>query len=335
MKHNLVLFIMFVIVIVRLLCTDVGERIVGDGFVANYTSVFSHIREDLYLKLQMIYPSPHVELLAGTVLGYDALSQVPTFNDILLRSGTIHVVVVSGFNIVLLFNFVETLVGSIYKFRNYLFALILTFMYAVFTGFGYPVIRAWFMSALSFSAKYLGLNVSQLHVVTFTGLLMLALSPLTLYELSFQLSFLAVIGLIVIGPVVTGVLEKSVSKASPLLNDFSTSLAAQCAVWPLLSYNFGTVNLLSPFANAFVLWTIPRITVLGLIAVCLIPLKQVSFLLSFVIYPFLDFFVEATTIFARIPVTSTVYKISFLGAVYYYCLLVLVITLYHLRYASR
>lgn len=334
MKHNLVLFIMFVIVLIRLLNAPAGDGGGKDGFIAQYDSFFSSIREGLYLKLQKIYPSPHVELLAGTTLGYNALNRVPTFNDILLKSGTIHVVVVSGFNIVLLFRFVERLVGSIYKFRNYLFALILTFVYAVFTGFGYPVIRAWLMSALSFSAKYLGLNVSQLHVVTFSGFAMLILSPLTLYELSFQLSFLAVIGLIVVGPVVTNVIEKRISNPSPLVSDFSTSLAAQCAVWPLLSYNFGSINLISPFANAVVLWTIPRITVFGIIAVCLIPIKQFSFLLSFVIYPFLDFFVEVTTVIARIPFASAAYKIPFSGAVLYYCLLVLVIALYKRRYAT-
>jgi len=333
MKHNLILLTMFVIVLSRLLYVGVGERGVGAGFNTKYDPVFSSIRESLYLRLQRIYPSPHAELLAGTVLGYNALNRVPTFNDILLRSGTIHVVVVSGFNIVLLFNFVERLVGSIYKFRNYLFALILTFVYAVFTGFGYPVIRAWLMSALSFSAKYLGLNVSQLHVVIFTGLVMLMLSPLTLYELSFQLSFLAVTGLIVVGPIVASSLQRLVPKAGPLLDDFSTSLAAQCAVWPLLSYNFGSINLISPFANALVLWTIPRITVLGLIGVCLIPIKHLSILLSFAIYPFLDFFVEITAVFARTTFASIKYKIPFSGAVLYYCFLVLVIAVYKRKYA--
>jgi competence protein ComEC len=334
MKHNLTLLTMFVIVLIRLLYVDAGERGAGDGFNAKYGPVFSNIRESLYLKLQKIYPSPHAELLAGTVLGYNALNHVPTFNDILLRSGTIHVVVVSGFNIVLLFNFVERLLGSIYKFRNYLFALILTLVYAVFTGFGYPVIRAWLMSALSFSAKYLGLNVSQLHVVMFTGLAMLMLSPLTLYELSFQLSFLAVTGLIVVSPVIASALERLIPRASPLLDDFSTSLAAQCTVWPLLSYSFGSINLISPFANSLVLWTIPRITVLGLIGVCLIPIKQLSILLSFAIYPFLDFFVELTAVFARAPFASIGYKIPFSGAVLYYCSLVLVIAVYKRKYAT-
>ncbi len=334
MKHHLTLLVLLSIVIFRLSTVPIVSRGESVNVINSSDKVFSLIRKKLYLDLQKFYPSPHVELLTGTVLGLNALSSVPTFNDILRKSGTIHVVVVSGFNIVLLFNFVENLVGSIYKFRNYLFALIITFVYAVFTGFGYPVIRAWIMSALSFSTKYLGLRASQLHIVMLTGLVMLILSPQTLFELSFQLSFLAVVGLIVVGPVVSSRIEKFYSGKNSLLSDFSTSLAAQCLVWPLLSYNFGTINIIAPFVNAIVLWTIPRITVLGLVAVCIVQSAILSYLLAFAIYPFLDFFVEVVTIFARIPFANIAFKIPLLALLVYYSSLFVLLAVYNRYYAE-
>ena len=48
-------------------------------------------------------PSPHAELVLGMVLGIDNFDQLPKFKDTLKRSGTVHVVVVSGFNISLVY----------------------------------------------------------------------------------------------------------------------------------------------------------------------------------------------------------------------------------------
>lgn len=333
MRHTILLIFLTALFLFRLGFMLNHDHRLQPVSVGSGEGVLNTIRQKIYLELQSYYPSPHVELLVGTVIGYNGLRNTPTFNDILIKSGTIHVVVVSGFNIVLLFSFVEGLIGSVFKFRNYFFALIATFLYAVFTGFGYPVIRAWIMSALSFSAKYLGLSVSQLHIVIFSALVMLIISPEAMFELSFQLSFLAVSGLVLVNPILTNMLTKLFSCRNMILNDFISSLSAQSTVWPLLSYSFGTINVISPFVNACVLWTIPRITILGMVAVSFLPVRFVSQAITFALYPFLDIFVELVTVLSRPDIFVVSYKLGMSGLVVYYLILSLVVFVYNRKYS--
>jgi competence protein ComEC len=77
-----------------------------------------------------------------------------------------------------------------------------------------------------------------------------------------------------------------------LRQDLSTSLAAQIGVVPLLLYHFGYVNILSPLINAVVLWTIPIITVLGMIAgIVGLVIPLIGRLILLLIYPLSTWFV--------------------------------------------
>ena len=318
MRHNFVLLSLFVIFLLRFIHQEsLGINVRSAPILE--TSILDYYRNLIYTRLQEFYPSPHVELLVGSTIGYDVLKNVLTFNDILRSSGTMHVVVVSGFNIVLLFSFIEKFLGSILKIRNYIAALIITLLYAVFAGFDYPVIRAWFMCLLSYSAKYLGLKVSSLHIIMFSGLLILSLNPMSIHDMSFQLSFLAVIGIFMINPLFENIYPKMLQ--TPFGTDFITSISAQLLVWPILSYKFGALSIISPFVNALVLWTIPRITILGMIAIPLLVVKPVSRVLSIFVYPFLDFFVEVVSLFGSLSISYLNIKISLPFLVGYYIFL--------------
>ncbi len=292
------------------------------------SSSFEKSRSVFYARFRRYFPSPHSEVLAGTVLGLNKLSTSPTFNDILLRSGTIHVVVVSGFNIVLLFSFVEKLLGSIYKLKNLLIAEIGTLIYALFTGFGYPVIRAWLMVTCIYFAKYLGLKVGSVYILVLVAAFIGVVDPGSLSSLSFQLSFLAVLGLIVFSSPVNTFLVAVFGRDHIVLKDFSASCAAQLAVWPLLSFKLTSINILSTFANAVLLWVIPNVTVLGLLFVTLsvvIPSNFVLRSVSLFIYPFLDYFVEGATFFAKFKYSIIDFKISSSFLVVYYLLFALLV----------
>lgn len=292
------------------------------------SSSFEKSRSVFYARFRRYFPSPHSEVLAGTVLGLNKLSTSPTFNDILLRSGTIHVVVVSGFNIVLLFSFVEKLLGSIYKLKNLLIAEIGTLIYALFTGFGYPVIRAWLMVTCIYFAKYLGLKVGSVYILVLVAAFIGVVDPGSFSSLSFQLSLLAVLGLIVFSSPVNSFLVAVFGRDHIVMKDFSASCAAQLAVWPLLSFKLTSINILSPFANAVLLWVIPNVTVLGLLFVTLslvIPSHFVLRSVSLFIYPFLDYFVEGATFFAKFKYSIIDFKISSSFLVVYYLLFALLV----------
>lgn len=311
------LILLYILIAIRILIIGVGHTEASYSF-----SSLTNIRRDIYGLYLQILPSPHSELLAGMVLGLDQLDQVPTFNDILLQTGTVHVVVVSGFNIVIFFNFLERIVGSIYKLKNLLIAEIVSLLYAVFTGFEYPVIRAWIMCTMIYLCKYLGIKVSGLYILLLTASVIVLANPFAVLDMSFQLSFLAVLGLMVFTAPIEGKAKSLLKlKRSPfLLKDFTSSLSAQLLVWPLISYKIGTVNIFSPISNAFLLWSVPYATAIGLVISILYKSVISSKVLSLFVYPYLDFFVEGVYAFATILPEQHAFKIDYYHVISYYML---------------
>jgi competence protein ComEC len=223
-------------------------------------------------------PSPHSELLLGMVLGIDNLDKVPKFEEALKTSGTVHVVVVSGFNISLIFGLVIGVIGTRYKLRNLLLAEFITLIYAVVAGFEPPVVRAFIMGSISSWGKYYGRLIDTIQILLFSGCVMILINPLYFFSLSFQLSFLATLSLLMFSDLVSKLMGKVLKgrwSENFFAADFSTSLAAQVLVWPFISFHFGRVSLLSPFINALILWSVPVATVLGIVLVILMYISPV------------------------------------------------------------
>ena len=318
------LIVTCVLIFLRILVVGVGNNEINHSF-----NFFTNLRQDIYNRYLQILPSPHSELLAGMVLGLDQLNQVPTFNDILLQTGTVHVVVVSGFNIVIFFNFLERMVGSIYKIKNLLISEIVSLIYAVFTGFEYPVIRAWIMCSAIYLCKYLGIKVSGIYILLLTASVILLATPMALFDMSFQLSFLAVLGLMVFTEPIERKVKKFLKmKSSPfILKDFVSSLSAQLLVWPLISYKIGTVNIFSPISNAFLLWSIPYATAIGLVISVVSKSFILSKILSLLVYPYLDYFIEGVYAFAHILPDQYQFKIVLYHTITYYLLILFLVRL--------
>src|SRR3989344_4302675 len=138
------------------------------GKTALFSNYFNRFRNNSIQKVRKFYPSLHSELLLDVVLGIYELRTVPTFNDILVATGTIHVVVVSGYNINLLFSFLKSLLGGIYSFKKYLFAVIATLVYSLISGFEPPVIRAWIMSSVSGLGMLYGRKLDPIQLLVFS-----------------------------------------------------------------------------------------------------------------------------------------------------------------------
>jgi len=87
------------------------------------------------------------------------------------------------------------------------------------------------------------------------------------YDVGFQLSFLAVLGMIYIKPVFDELILKKIKKEEPsaIAQIVTTTLAAQIAVLPVLIYNFGTISFISPLTNVLIVPFITFLTILGLI----------------------------------------------------------------------
>lgn len=263
-------------------------------------------------------PSPHSELLAGMVIGVDELGKIPRFKEALKTTGTIHVVVVSGFNISLVSNLIMGFLGSKYKARNLFISQFFTLLYSIMTGFEPPVIRAWIMGIVLSWVRYYGRSVDGFRALIFTALLMIVIWPYFLLSVSFQLSFLATLGLIVFGnPIVefiSGFLGKSF-----FVEDLGTTISAQIFVLPIVSYYFGRVSIISFLVNPLILWTVPIATILGTFFIFIANLSSfLAKIMSIVIYPFLDVFISSINFFSQFSFSSVNFSIGIAPVVIYY-----------------
>ena len=148
-----------------------GSSYAGEGVA----SVFTVFRVKIAQNVRKYLPSPHSELVLGMTLGVDDFRYLPRFNDVLRETGTIHVVVVSGYNISLVFGLILSIIGSQYKLRNLIIAQIGTFFYAVSSGFDPPVIRSWIMGSILAWGKFYGRSINALRVLVFSGLVSIGL----------------------------------------------------------------------------------------------------------------------------------------------------------------
>ncbi len=272
------------------------------------------------------FPSPHSELLIGMVIGADELGSSPRFKEALKTTGTIHVVVVSGFNVSLVANLVMGVLGSKYKTRNVIISQLFTFVYSVMTGFEPPVIRAWIMGGVVSWVKYYGRSVDGFRILAFTALVMVLIWPYFLFSVSFQLSFLATLGLVVFGNIVVDFFKRKFPKGNFFIEDLGTTISAQIFVLPIVSYYFGRISIISFLVNPLILWTVPIATVMGTFYIFIAMLSQpLAQILSILIYPFLNIFVYTVNFFSKIKVASVGVDLGLAYVIAYYLIVALIL----------
>jgi len=245
------------------------------------------LRESIAEFVRSGLPEPHASLLLGIILGVK--SGFPNdFYEALRVTGTLHVVVVSGFNITVIINTLAHLLVFIPLRLRFFITLLLITAFVLLVGANPPVVRAAIMGSIALLGTVLGRQNDALRAFLLAVILMLIFQPSWVGELSFQLSFLATLGLIVVFPL----LDKALPGKGFLRSDLLTTLAAQTTVWPLLAFKFGTISLISPVVNTLVLWTIPIITYIGLVTSTIgLVIKDISALILVPVRIFLDYFI--------------------------------------------
>lgn len=256
------------------------------------TSVISKMRNTILETIHATFPEPQSALLAGATIG---APNIPTnFVNALRKTGTNHIVVASGGNLAILAGFLEITLSKRLKRKVFLpFIALILLIYSALTGFGAPIVRALIMWLAIMAVQYTGRVVKPLSVLGVTILLMLLFKPLWATDVSFYLSIGSTAGILILGIKLQKLLKKI-----PLIHEsLAMSLSAQIGILPVSIFVFHEFNILSPLWNALVLWTVPYITIIGMVGsvgtVIFAPLGKLIFLLSF---PFCWYFVRIVTL---------------------------------------
>ena len=251
------------------------------------------LRQNILEFYQKSLPHRHASLVAGVVLG--SKQDIDTdFWEKLKNTGTVHVVVASGMNVSIVAKFLISFLVLILPRRKAIpLALAGIWSYSILSGFDAPIIRASIMGSLTFIAQELGKLYYAGRALIFTAVLMLFIKPEWINDLGFILSFVATASIMLLDES----FRKLFKRLPDLLrSDLSASLSAQIGVAPILYASFGQFNIFSPLYNIAVLWTIPIITMIGMISgiigLVYVPVGQLIILL---VYPFTSWFIFCTT----------------------------------------
>ncbi len=256
-------------------------EIVSSGQGNPIKAALFKIKRNFVEQAKAILAEPYASLLMGLVVaGRDSLPK-----DILeefRRAGVIHIVVLSGFNITLIANFLKKLFQGLFLRLGWVRfpagpALVSVFgvvLFVVMTGGEATVVRAAIMALTVIVAGLFGRNYSASRALLAAGFIMLLENPkILVFDPSFQLSFLATLGLIYLVPVVTqwvngwNLYGIEIPKKRGVREILAQTLSTQIAVLPLLVYSMGDVSLVSLPANLLVLLVVPWTMLFGFIAV--------------------------------------------------------------------
>lgn len=225
------------------------------------------LRSLLWLKssfmsaLDAVLVEPGGSLADGLLLGVNQ-GLGDALEEDFRRSGIIHIVVLSGYNIMLVVTFVMYLLSFVLPSRlRLIFGLSAIVAFASLVGFSATVVRASIMASLLLLAQTLKRSYDVLRALLLAGFVMLLVNPyLLLFDIGFQLSFMATVGIILAVPF----LEKSEQPevVTSVRGYIVATIATQLAVLPLLIYHIGEVSLIAVLTNVLVLPMVP-IAMLG------------------------------------------------------------------------
>ena len=266
-----------------------------------------------------VLPEPHAGLLAGILFGTKTSISTDLY-DALVITGTLHIAALSGMNITILTKlFFSAFILILPKWISSILTIVVIVGFVFFVGPSPSIIRAAIMGSITIIAPLTGRMKTALITWGITIASMLLVQPSLIGNLSFQLSALASLGMIVFWKQSDPQRQSVPSTLSHLRYlrylskelwsmvklELHTTLSAQVFTIPLILFTFGRISLISPVTNILIGWTIPIITTLGLCVSIFgwiwLPLGQ---LLAWITWVFLEWLVQAVIITSRIPFAS-------------------------------
>jgi len=222
-------------------------------------------------------PLNSAALLAGETFGERGdFSQ--EFKEQMNRSGTTHIVALSGYNIAILVLAISTALGSFLSRRKtFIITAIVIILFVIMVGGGASIIRAAAMGFLVLLAKELGRPYDLTNAIILTACLMALINPTILIEdIGFQLSFFSLLGIVYLEPVIKKLLH--VKEGTGLLGwreNATMTLSAQAFVTPLLILHFNQFSLTAIPANILILEVVPLTMFFGFLLSALSSMFQV------------------------------------------------------------
>ncbi len=263
-------------------------------------SLFS-IRTRFEEEINQILPEPHASLLAGLLTG--TRRGIPKhLTDDFRFAGITHIIAISGYNVTIILALLSGLLFWIPLKKRFPILVIGIVAFAFFVGSSPSVVRATVMGILGLLALQSGRQTTVRLTILWAAFFMLCWNPKYLwFDASFQLSFLAVIGLSELSEPLKKILKR-VPETLALKESLIATIAAQIATLPLTIVLFRQISLVAPITNVLVAPLIPLAMLVGFIATTLsFVWMPLGLLIGYVTWALLQVIIWIAEICAHMP----------------------------------
>lgn len=271
-----------------------------------FYTIILDLRKRLENNIAQIIPQPEAALAQGIIFGGgNRLSK--EMQEVFSQTGMSHIVAVSGYNVTIIAEYLMIfgIFCGLWRAQSFYFAALGIFIFIAMIGFPASAMRAGVMGSLILWAIKNGRLANMDNAILLAGAVMLLINPLLLrWDIGFQLSFLATIGLVKIAPLWDRYFLKKY-KTWGILEIILMTISAQIFVLPIILYNFHNLALISILANVLILPIVP-VTMLFvfLTAVLNFIFYPVALIFGWLAYVLLRYEIEVISFLAQLKFSS-------------------------------
>ena len=225
------------------------------------------------------------DVSAGLLFGYRDKIDEET-NQQFINSGAVHLLAVSGMHVILIFTNIRSLLRRI-RLNKLLsdtwvsiISILMIWIFSFLVGLAASIVRATIMLSLLIFGEIFRKQTNTLNIVCAGAVIMLIYDPMTLWDVGFQLSFAAVIGIIQLQKAVRQCLPAIICRSKTLTDLISVTFAAQLGTLPLILYYF----------HQFPIYFLITGIVAVVISDWIIKIGFVIILISLIYYPLAEYF---------------------------------------------
>jgi competence protein ComEC len=220
------------------------------------TSILFQLKRGFVNNLNSALGEPHSALAAGLVVGEKAALGKDLLNDF-RTVGLIHIVVLSGFNITIVADALRRMLSRLPRVWGIVVGAVGIALFGILVGGGATVVRSCFMAGVALSANLFRRDYSVIRALAFAACLMLIQNPMILlHDASFQLSFLATLGLILLASPIEKRLTFIPDKFG-MRGIVAATCSTQIFVSPFILWMMGQLSIIGVVVNILVLPFIP------------------------------------------------------------------------------
>lgn len=267
-------------------------------------SIIYHIKNLFQKGERLVLPEPHASLASGILIG-DKRSVGPDITLDFQRTSLTHVLVLSGYNITVVVDWMMSILSRVSPVIQSMGSLFVVVFFVILSGGSASAVRAGGMVLIVVVARRLTRTFDPLRALVVVTVGMVLWNPrIVFHDPSFQLSFLATLGLIVCSPYVSRYCTW-ITESYGIRELIVATCSTQITVAPYILYSSGTVSLVALPANMVVLIAMPLAMAFSAIAgFAGAVLGHLGTVFALPAYLTLSYILYMTHLFALVPYAS-------------------------------